>query len=194
MKIIPLSPSDKKKLVSSCLEIEAILNSVRIAYPQVKSYNDRQLLSFLKEMKIIQHLDAVFGDNLQPCAEAHEQAVDAVSELTTVQIKEIAGVDPNTQMLRMRTTKKVSDYAREILDRSQGKTAYLAVHNVKLNQVCVTPVINFVDRHLTYVNWNQLCSSLNARVIDLNVANAKPNLGLASELIYKVVTRQAVPA
>ena len=165
MDTFSLTPGQKDGLCRCLSAIEAGIASLREEIPELKDYSTEKVITFLQEVRVLQTLDTALKENFQPCASAHETALDAVGEEATVQIKEFAGDSPNTLMFRVRQGKKVSDYVREIIRKSGTKKAYFAVRNRRRQEICVVLAANFTYDDTTYLNWNQLTHSRNARVI-----------------------------
>ena len=165
METFALTAGQKEGLCRCLSGIEAGIAALREEIPELKGYTTEKVITFLQEVRVLQALDTALKDDFQPCASAHESALDAVGEEATLQIKEFAGDSRNTCMFKIRQGKKVSDYVREMIRKSGPKKAYLAVRNRHRQEICVVLAANFTYNDTTYLNWDQLTYSRNARVI-----------------------------
>ena len=99
---IPLTPGQKEGLCICLKAIEAGVDTLREEFPELAELSLEKVITFLKEVEILQTLDKAMKEDFQPCSNAYESALDAVGDKRTVQVKDIAGRNPNTSRLTMK--------------------------------------------------------------------------------------------
>jgi len=170
VRTFELSPEQKEELCVRLKSLREEFDAIKEYLPILKTYNDSKILNFLEELRVLTKVDALLKENLQPCLNPYEEAIDAVGVKTVSQNKEFSGESSNTSKINMKPGVEVADYVRSILRvaKSEGKPkAVFTVHNRSQRKVCVVPVRSFEHCCKTYINWDQFVSAPGAKIINV---------------------------